>query len=340
MDFESFAEELNGKNILITGGTGSFGQMLTEILCTRFKPKRLVIFSRDEYKQFIMQQKFSDTKYPFLRYFIGDIRDGNRLDYAFKDIEIIFHAAALKQVPTLEYNPMEAIRTNIHGAEMVIHSAIKNNVKKVVALSTDKSVSPVNLYGATKMCMERLFISANYLSGKDGPIFSIVRYGNVFGSRGSVIPLFFEQKNSGVLTITHEQMTRFTLTLENAVLFVLNCLKCMIGGEIFIPKLSSYNIMQLANIVSPECEKKIVGIRPGEKLHESLIGTDESYTTLDCSTFYVITPFIRDKLNKDYLERYKNYQPEYLPPNFCYNSGDNELILDEDLKKLIDEFNP
>lgn len=330
---------LNNQNILITGGTGSFGHELTRILLEHFTPNKIIIFSRDEFKQYNMQHIFPPSKYSCMRYFIGDIRDYSRLKYAFSDIDIIFHAAALKQVPTLEYNPTEAIKTNIYGAENVIRAAIRNNVKKVVAISTDKSVNPVNLYGATKMCFERLFIAANNLSGHDGTQFSVLRYGNVLGSRGSVVPIFMKQRESGVLTITDPNMTRFTLTLRDAIYFVLNCYSVMIGGEIFVPKIPSYNIMQLANIIGPNCEKKIIGIRPGEKLHEYMIGNGESYLALDCKEFYIITPFIRMKLSENYEKFYAEFNPEPVAPNFVYSSGDNLIINDDKLKKFIDDLN-
>jgi UDP-N-acetylglucosamine 4,6-dehydratase len=329
---------IDNKNILITGGTGSFGKKMTDVLLKKFKPNKLIIFSRDEFKQSVMQQTFSPIKYPCLRYFIGNIRDPQRLEYAFKDVDIIFHAAALKQVPTLEYNPTEAIKTNIYGAENVIHAAIKCNVKKVVALSTDKSVNPVNLYGATKMCFERLFIAANNLSGKNGTQFSVVRYGNVFGSRGSVVPIFLEQKKSSILTITNPKMTRFTLTVDDAINFILTATSYMIGGEIFIPKLPSYSIMQLANVIAPNSKKKIIGIRPGEKVEECLIGSGESYLTLDCGQFYIVTPFIRLIINENYEEHYKDLNPTKLEPNYVYSSSDNELIDGALLKKLVDQF--
>ena len=308
---------INGKVILITGGTGSFGNKISKTILDNFKPKKLIIFSRDEFKQYNMKKKFPATKYPNIRFFIGDIRDPNRLDYAFKGVDIIFHAAALKQVPALEYNPTEAIKTNIYGGQNVIDAAIKNGVKYVMAISTDKATSPINLYGATKMCMERLFISANNLSGENGTVFSVARYGNVFGSRGSVIPLFLKQKKTGILTITDSRMTRFTLTLDSAINFVLNCLTCMVGGEIFIPKIPSYNIMQLANIIGSDCEKKVIGIRPGEKLHEAMIGEDESHMVYDCESFYIITPYIKDLLNIDYENVYSKFNPTKAVANFA-----------------------
>ena len=329
-------KEINNKSILITGGTGSFGNMLTKILLTKYQPKKIVIFSRDEYKQDVMKKLYPEDTYKNIRYFIGDVRNYERLELALHKIDIVFHAAALKQVPALEYNPTEAIYTNIHGSENVIKAAVKNNVSKVIALSTDKSVMPVNLYGATKMCLERLFVSANYMYGGTNTIFAVVRYGNVLGSRGSVVPLFLEQKNKNVLTLTDPRMTRFTLTLEDAVMFVLNNLTLMIGGEIYIPKLPSYNLVQIAKIIAPEAEHKIIGIRPGEKLHESMICPDESYLALEFDKFYVLTPFIKAKMNKNYDEHYKCLNPKQVEKEISYNSGSNKLIDDNKLKELIE----
>lgn len=329
-------EIINNKTVFITGGTGSFGKKLVEIILNNFKPSKLIIFSRDEYKQFVMKQKFSPNKFPCLKYVIGDIRDLSQLEYALRDVTIVFHAAALKQVPTLEENPSEAIKTNIYGTENIIKAAINNNIERVIALSTDKSVNPVNLYGASKMCSERLFIAANNLSNKTK--FSIIRYGNVFGSRGSVVPLFIKQRKTGTLTITDPKMTRFTLTLENAIYFVLNCSCYMIGGEIFVPKIPSYTITQLANLIGPDCKKQIIGIRPGEKLDECLIGFGESHLALYCKNFYVITPFIDIKKEQSYENAYSFFNPQNVERNSVYSSGDNEFIDDNELKKLIDNL--
>jgi len=280
---------LNGKTILVTGGTGSFGRKFVEIVLNHFKPKRLIIFSRDELKQFEMQQTFSRDQYPCLRYFIGDVRDKDRLYRAFYGVDYVVHAAALKQVPAAEYNPFEAVQTNIIGTQNVIDAAIDSNVKRVVALSTDKAVSPVNLYGATKLCLEKLVVAGNaYAGGRTR--FSVVRYGNVVGSRGSVIPLFLKQKETGVLTITDERMTRFWITLEQGISFVLHCLENMHGGEVFVPKIPSMRIIDLARAICPGCEIKYIGIRPGEKIHEVLISRDEARNTLDVGKFYVIKP--------------------------------------------------
>ena len=319
-------ELINNKVILITGGTGTFGHKITEIILNQYNPKKIIIFSRDEFKQFNMKKFFPENKHPNIRYFIGDIRDYERLLTATKDVDVIFHAAAMKQVDTIEYNPLEAIKTNIYGTENVIKSAIQNKVKKVIGISTDKCVSPVNLYGATKLCLEKLIIHANLLSGKDGTNFSVLRYGNVMNSRGSVIPLFQEQKNNGFFTITDENMTRFTLTIDQAINFVLNSASIMIGGEIFVPKIPSYKITQLARCINPNNELKIIGKRPGEKLHESMISSTESYKTLILNDYYVVTPEIN--IGKNYESFYGN---KYLPENDEYNSGNNEFISDEQL---------
>lgn len=328
----NFIEE---KNVLITGGTGSFGNKMVETLL-QFNPNKIIIFSRDEFKQYHMEKKFPVSKYPCMRYLIGDIRDYERLNFAFDNVDLVFHAAALKQVPAMEYNPTESIKTNIYGAENVIKAAINNNVKKVVAISTDKAVSPVNLYGATKMCFEKLFLAANNLVGNRDVCFSVMRYGNVFGSRGSVIPLFLEQTKNKKFTITDKRMTRFTITLQDAINFVLNSANKMIGKEIFIPKLPSYNIVQLANVVNSEAEIEYIGIRPGEKIHECMINTHESHNTLNCKNYFIVLP---DKnIIDNYIENYKEDFVSIREENNEYSSGDNELIEDEKLKMLIDKF--
>ena len=321
---------INGKNIFITGGTGTFGHKITEIILNNYNPNKLIIFSRDEFKQYNMKQLFPESKYKNIRYFIGDVRDYERLLTATKGVDIIFHAAAMKQVDTIEYNPLEAIKTNIYGTENVIKSAIENNVKKVIGVSTDKCVSPVNLYGATKLCLEKLIIHANLISGKNGTIFSILRYGNVINSRGSVVPLFLKQKENKCFTITDPTMTRFTLTIDQAIFFVLNCAANMIGGEIFVPKLKSYNIVQLAKCIDKDSEIKIIGIRPGEKLHESMISSTESLKTIDNDSYLIILPEIQ--INNNYEEKYGK---KYRELNIEYSSGENELINDVDLIKMI-----
>ncbi|HRR06768.1 MAG TPA: UDP-N-acetylglucosamine 4,6-dehydratase (inverting), partial [Victivallales bacterium] len=271
----------NGKNILVTGGTGSFGKIMVKTILKRYnKINKLVIFSRDELKQFEMSQKFPEDKYP-VRYFIGDVREESRLEEAFREIDYIIHAAALKQVPACEYNPFEAVKTNVFGAQNIIRAAIKNKVKKVIALSTDKAANPVNLYGATKLCSDKLFTAGNAMSGDIGTKFSVVRYGNVVGSRGSVIPFFLKKRKEGVLPITDERMTRFSITLQHGVDFVLDSLNKMHGGEIFVPKIPSYHILDVAKAIAPEAKIKIVGIRPGEKLHELMIPEDEARHTLE-----------------------------------------------------------
>lgn len=281
---------LTDKVVLITGGTGSFGKKFVEIVLQEQRPKKLIVFSRDELKQHEMRQIYPDTFGSNMRYFIGDVRDLDRLMRAFRGVDYVVHAAALKQVPACEYNPFEAVKTNILGAKNVIDAAIDRGVKKVVALSTDKAVNPVNLYGATKLCAEKVFIRANAYSGSGGTQFAVVRYGNVVGSRGSVIPLFLQQKASGVITVTDPRMTRFWITVEQGVRSVLHCLERTEGGEIYVPKIPSVNIMDLAQAIAPECEPRFIGIRPGEKLHETLVSEDESRHTVETEQMYVIRP--------------------------------------------------
>jgi UDP-N-acetylglucosamine 4,6-dehydratase len=322
---------LNDKNILITGGTGSFGKKATEIILERYKPKRLIIFSRDELKQFEMSQVFSDKQYPCMRYFIGDVREEARLYRAFHNVDYVIHAAALKQVPAAEYNPFEAVKTNILGAQNVISAAIDQKVKKVLALSTDKAANPINLYGATKLCSDKLFIAGNAYVGHDHTIFSAVRYGNVVGSRGSVIPYFIRQKENGILTITDPLMTRFWITLEQGVNFVLRCLEQMVGGELFVPKIPSMNIMDLARAICPECKTEVIGIRPGEKLHEVMVPKDEAHKTLEYEDHYIIQPDFRF-----FQHRFNNDNGKPLPKDFEYNSGTNpwRLSVDE-MREMI-----
>lgn len=329
--------DLNGKSILVTGGTGSFGKKFVETILTRWpKIKRLVIYSRDELKQFEMSQIFSSEKYPGIRYFIGDIRDAERFSRACEGIEIIVHAAALKQVPTAEYNPMEFIKTNIIGAENVINAALDCGVKKVVALSTDKAASPINLYGATKLCSDKLFTSANNIKGKRDISFSVVRYGNVMGSRGSVIPFFINKRNEGVLPITHEGMTRFNITLEEAIELVLIALERSLGGEIFVPKIPSYKIIDVATAIGPNCKQKIIGVRPGEKIHEEMITEHDSYNTIDAKDFYIILPILHEEMLQNYLH---HYSAVHVPIGFKFNSGTNTKWLSvDDIRKLIKEY--
>jgi len=334
LNTENVGQLVNGKTILITGGTGSFGNKMVEILFKNFTPNKVIIFSRDEFKQSEMMKRFPESKYN-IRYFLGDIRDRSRLDFAFRHVDVIFHAAALKQVPALEYNPFEAVKTNILGTQNVIEAAIQCNVEKVICVSTDKSVNPVNLYGATKLCFEKLVIAGNAMSGGTTK-FSVLRYGNVFGSRGSVIPLFLEQSKKGVLTVTDKRMTRFTITLESAINFVLNCAGGMIGGEIFVPKLKSYNILQVANIIGKNCEVKITGIRPGEKIHELMISDSESYLTIDHNDKYVVLQSTLDGVHK---KKYTDvYGDKMCADNWSYSSGKNDLINDNDLRNLVNNW--
>ena len=279
---------LKGKVVLVSGGTGSFGKQFVETVLKTHAPKKLIIFSRDELKQFDMAQVYSEQRYPCMRYFIGDVRDRDRLYRAMDGVNIVVHAAALKQVPTAEYNPIEVIKTNVLGGANIIDAAIDRNVEKVIALSTDKAANPINLYGATKLCSDKLFVAANGYSGRHKTRFSVVRYGNVVGSRGSVIPFFLQRRSTGSLPITDPKMTRFWITLEEAVTFVLNCLSRMEGGEIFVPKIPSMNIVDLAKAIAPECRLDIVGVRPGEKLHETMVPEDDARNTLEYDDCFVI----------------------------------------------------
>lgn len=324
---------LNGKSILVTGGTGSFGQKFAEIVLTRYQPRRLIIFSRDELKQFEMRQKLGEDQYPCIRYFIGDVRDRERLYRAFDGVDIVVHAAALKQVPAAEYNPLEAVKTNVLGAANVIDAAIDRNVEKVIALSTDKAANPINLYGATKLCSDKLVVAANSYSGQHNTLFSVVRYGNVVGSRGSVIPFFLEKRKNGILPITDPRMTRFWITLEQGVNFVLACLERMSGGEIFVPKIPSMRVVDVALAIAPECEMKIVGIRPGEKLHEVMVPEDDARHTLEYDDYYSILPPFHDWDKRLYIEK-NGGKP--CPDGFRYSSDTNMWWLSvEQLQELI-----
>jgi len=326
---------INNKTILITGGTGSFGKQMLRTLLNKFTPKKIIIFSRDEFKQSEMQKEFCNKKYNCLRYFIGDIRDRDRLNEAFIGVDIIFHAAALKQVPALEYNPSEAIKTNIYGAENVIKAALYNNVKKVIAISTDKAVSPVNLYGATKLCFEKLFISANNIVGDRDTKFCVLRYGNVFKSRGSVVPLFLEQSKNNKFTVTEKNMTRFNLTLESAINFVLICSYKMIGGEIFVPKLKSYNIIQLCKVINPNAVIEITGIRPGEKIHECMINMVETDNCVECDNYFIVLPKIKMNIDDDlYFSNYKSENIKKRDSKKEYISG-GDMLTNEDLKNIL-----
>ncbi len=329
---------LNEKSILITGGTGSFGKKFTEIILKRYSDvKRLVIYSRDEFKQFEMSQLYPEDKFPQVRFFIGDVRDGARFKRACEDIDVIIHAAALKQVPTAEYNPDECIKTNIGGAQNVIDAALATNVKVVIALSTDKAAAPVDLYGATKLVSDKLFIAANNIKGKRDLRFSVVRYGNVMGSRGSVIPFFMNKaRNGSVLPITDKEMTRFNISLEDGVEMVLWAIENALGGEIFVPKIPSYNIETVAKAVAPNAKLIDVGIRPGEKLHEEMITESDSYNTIEFDKYFAILPSGADK--QKYI---KHYNAWVVPVGFKYNSGTNsewETVesLRDKIKKYVD----
>jgi UDP-N-acetylglucosamine 4,6-dehydratase/5-epimerase len=323
---------LNNKTILITGGTGSFGKKCTEIILEKYKPEKLIIFSRDELKQFEMNQIFSDKEYGCIRYFIGDVRDKERLYRAFHGVDYVIHAAALKQVPTAEYNPFEAVKTNIIGAENVINVAIDQGIRKVVALSTDKAANPVNLYGATKLCSDKLFVSGNSYVGRNNSIFCVVRYGNVVGSRGSVIPFFLKQRETGVLPITDPGMTRFWLTLEQGVNFVLKCLEISDGGELFVPKVPSMKILDLAEAIAPNSRHEIVGIRPGEKIHEVMITRDDSRHTLEFDDYYIVEPEFSWWSNDGHMTN----KAKSVPKDFEYNSGTNSWLLTVDeMREMI-----
>jgi UDP-N-acetylglucosamine 4,6-dehydratase (inverting) len=313
------------KSILVTGGTGSFGKTFVERIVKHHPEiERLVVFSRDELKQFEMAQHLSDTQYPGLRYFIGDVRDEDRLVRAFEGIDVVVHAAALKQVPTAEYNPMECIKTNVIGAENVINAAIKTGVKRVVALSTDKAAAPINLYGASKLCSDKLFVAANNFRGNRNLNFSVVRYGNVIGSRGSVMPFFLARKSSGVLPITHPEMTRFNISLEEGVDLVLYAIQNAWGGEIFVPKIPSYRILDVAEAIAPNAQHEIIGIRPGEKLHEEMITETDSFNSLELEQYYVIAPSIPLWNHDDYL---KTFNGRKVQQGFRYNSGTNDRFM-------------
>ncbi len=327
----------NNKVILITGGTGSFGKKFTEILLRKHKPKKIIIYSRDELKQFEMSQEFYQQ---CMRYFIGDVRDLERLRMAMEGVDYVIHAAALKQVPAAEYNPMECIKTNIHGAENVIQAALHNNVKKIIALSTDKAAKPINLYGATKLASDKLFVAANNLVGSRETRFSVVRYGNVVGSRGSVVPFFKKliDMNAEHLPITSDKMTRFWITLEQGVEFVLKNFERMQGGEIFVPKIPSMGMVDLAKAIAPHMVTKIIGIRPGEKLHEVMCPSDDSHLTLEFHDHYVIQPTIQFSHQYDFTRNNLGETGEPVESGFEYNSGSNNNWLNENqLLEMIGE---
>lgn len=326
---------LSGKSLLITGGTGSFGKAFIRTVLEQYPDiRRLVIYSRDELKQFEMSQEFSTAKYPALRYFIGDVRDENRLRRAMQRIDIVVHAAALKQVPAAEYNPFECIKTNILGAQNVIEAALDNGVKRVVALSTDKAAAPINLYGATKLCSDKLFVAANNIRGARDLRLSVVRYGNVMGSRGSVIPFFQSRAGEGVLPITHPDMTRFNISLQEGVEMVLWAMQNAWGGEVLVPKIPSYRITDVAEAIAPTCRQEIIGIRPGEKIHEEMITPSDSTHTVDLGDYYAILPMGGHYSLDEYCSK---FSAQRVPEGFCYNSGSNPDFLSvAELRELID----
>jgi len=329
-------EDLNGKSVLITGGTGSLGKALTKRIFDVYPDvKRLVIFSRDEQKQFQMAQEFPHSKYNSIRFFIGDVRDRERLTRAMSDIDFVIHAAAMKHVHLAEYNPSECIKTNIGGAENVIYASFETGVKRVVALSTDKACAPINLYGATKLTSDKLFIAANNIRGKNPIRFSVVRYGNVMGSNGSVIPFFIKKRNEGFIPITNPDMTRFNISLDGGVDMVMHALFNAWGGEIFVPKIPSYKITEVAKAIAPNTEQRVIGIRPGEKIHEEMITSSDSYNTYDLGKYFTILPTVPSWDLKDFIKTFKAKQ---VAQGFSYNSGDNdEWINAEELRQFIIE---
>jgi len=329
---------LNHTTVLVTGGTGSFGKEFVATLLQQYPQiTRLVIFSRDEQKQFEMAQQYAPLQYPCLRYVIGDVRDKDRLREAFEGIDIVVHAAALKQVPTAEYNPYECIKTNVLGAQNVIEACIERGVKRVVALSTDKAANATGLYGATKLCSDKLFIAAHYIESTKKPVFSVVRYGNVVGARGSVIPFFIEKRKEGVLPITHPAMTRFSITPQQGVDLVLFAIQHAIGGEVFVPKIPSYRILDVAEAIAPDCEHKVVGIRPGEKIHEEMIMPTDALNTIELEKHYIIVPIQPYYSLEDNMQRYAaHHGGKFVETDFAYTSGENTHWLSvEDLRKVI-----
>ena len=325
---------LKNSSILVTGGTGSFGKRFVKtILEAEPSIQRLVIFSRDELKQFEMAQEFSLQEYPQLRYFIGDVRDKDRLLKAMRGIDVVVHAAAMKHVPIAEYNPFECIKTNIMGAQNVIDACLETEVKKVVALSTDKAAAPINLYGATKLCSDKLFVAANNMKGKRDIKFSVVRYGNVFASRGSVVPFFLKKREEGVLPITDERMTRFNITLDDGVKLVLKALNSMWGGETYVPKIPSYKILDIAEAIAPDCKTEIIGVRPGEKLHEEMITETDALNTIELKNHYVILPSMPLWDVEEFMEVFGGKR---CPENFSYSSGNNsEWLTVDELRELV-----
>lgn len=328
------------KRILVTGGTGSFGRQFVKMALDRYPNlERLVVFSRDELKQFEMAEVFPASKYPQIRYFIGDVRDRDRLKRALEGIDTVVHAAALKQVPAAEYNPFECIKTNVLGAQNVIEAVFDSSVTRVVALSTDKAAAPINLYGATKLCSDKLFIAANNVKGLRDLRLSVVRYGNVLGSRGSVIPFFLQKRHSGVLPITDPRMTRFNISLTEGVNLVMHALEHSLGGEIYVPKIPSYRITDVAEAIGPNCQKPVVGIRPGEKLHEEMITESDSASTIELKDSYVIVPSLTDYQRDEVMQRYaSHHKATPVEREFRYSSGKNtDWLSVEDLRRLIVE---
>lgn len=329
--------DLNGKSILITGGTGSLGKALTKTIFKKWpNVKRLVIYSRDEQKQFVMDQEYPPSKYPAIRFFVGDVRDKERLTRALSGIEYVIHAAAMKHVHIAEYNPTECVKTNIGGAQNVIDACLATRVKSVVALSTDKACAPINLYGATKLASDKLFVAANNIKGSNPIKFSVVRYGNVMGSNGSVIPFFIKKRKEGVIPITEPNMTRFNIPIQEGVDMVLYALENSWGGELFVPKIPSYRIMELAEAIAPECEHRVIGIRPGEKIHEEMISHSDSFHTYDLGTYFTILPQKPIWKLNDFITKFNAFK---VPEGFSYNSGKNtEWETIESLRMKIKEY--
>jgi len=332
---------LNNKSILITGGTGSFGKKFIETILVRYpEVKKIIIYSRDELKQSVLKQKYPEEQFPQLRFYIGDIRDADRLLRACEGVNVIIHAAAIKQVDTAEYNPDECIKTNVNGAQNVIDAALANNVENVIALSTDKACAPINLYGASKLVSDKLFIAANNIKGDRNIRFSAVRYGNVMGSRGSVIPFFINKRSQGLIPITHHEMTRFNISLQAGVDLVMFAIGNHLGGEIFIPKIPSYKILDIAKAIAPNTKIKVVGIRPGEKLHEEMITETDSLSTIDLGKYYAILPSVSDRLTKE--DFIKHHNAVNVEPGFKYNSGTNTEweSVDSLRKKIVKYVDP
>ena len=329
---------LNGKSVLITGGTGSFGKKFVETILRDYPGvKKIIIYSRDELKQFELKQKYPERVFPQLRFFIGDVRDGERLRRACEDVDVIIHAAAIKQVDTAEYNPEECIKTNVHGAQNVINAALQTSVKHVVALSTDKACAPINLYGATKLCSDKLFVAANNIKGTRDLRFSVVRYGNVMGSRGSVIPFFMSKRETGTLPITHEEMTRFNISLQAGVDLVMFAIGHHLGGEIFIPKIPSYRIVDVAKAIAPKVKLEVIGIRPGEKLHEEMITCTDALNTIDLGKYYAILPSVSFNYSREKYMEHHHAVP--VSPDFHYSSDKNtEWETVESMREKIKEF--